>query len=556
MEGVAFKPRAYEKIAEVLGSFDEDLANIYKKGGLKALQDIPGVGKSSAEKIEEYIKTGKIGAHEELKKKMPVNLAELAGIEGLGPKKIKHLYEKLGIRTLKDLDTAVKTGKVKGLSGFGEKSAGRIGQGIAFRKTGSSRFILGYIYASIDKIREKLSKIDGVSAVTLAGSMRRRRDTVGDADILAVASDDRKIMDAFASLKDVVSVVAKGETKTSVKLLSGMNVDLRVVGPDSYGAALNYFTGSKAHNIALREIAVEKGYKLNEYGLFKGNKQIAGKNEEEIYKALGLNYIEPELRENLGEIELSKKGKLPALVEYRDIQGDLQIQTDWTDGKNTIEEMAEAAVKLGRKYILITDHTKRLAMTNGLDEKRLLKQMAEIDRINNSFKKRKIDFTILKGSECDILKDGSLDLPDAILSKLDVVGASVHSYFKLTLEEQTKRIKRAMSNPNVDIIFHPTGRIINRREPYQVDMDELIRHARATRTVMEINSFPERADLKDEYIRKCVDLGVKLAINSDAHSVHHLKFLEFGTWQARRGWAKKSDIINALPVKEMLKILK
>jgi DNA polymerase (family 10) len=359
-------------------------------------------------------------------------------------------------------------------------------------------------------------------------------------------------------MPEVARILAKGPTKSSVTLDIGLDSDLRVVEGAAYGAALNYFTGSKDHNIALREIAVKKGLKLNEYGLWKDKKRIAGRTEEEIYKALGLSFVPPEMRENTGEIELAmrqgrQRGLGMQLVGYGDILGDLQVQTSWTDGADSIDVMARAAIKAGLKYFAVTDHTKRLAMTGGLDEKKILKQMAEIDRLNEKFAGK---VRILKGSECDILKDGSLDLPDRVLSLLDVVGISVHSNFDLGREEQTARIMRAMENENADILFHPTGRVLGRREAYDVDMDAIIRHAKKTGTVLEIDAYPDRLDLKDEYIRKCADSGVKMSIDSDAHSASHFEFLEYGIANARRGWAKKSDIINTRDADKMLKLLK
>jgi DNA polymerase (family 10) len=344
----------------------------------------------------------------------------------------------------------------------------------------------------------------------------------------------------------------QGKTKSMVKLRNGMDVDLRVVEKESFGAALNYFTGSKDHNVTLRRIAQEKGLKLNEYGLFCGSKRIAGKTEEGVYKALGLAYVAPELRENQGEIEAAKKGELPDLVGYGDLHGDLQTQTTWTDGSNSIEEMAAEAKRLGLEYIAITDHTKSLAMTGGSDERKLLKQMAAIDKINQSLKGIKI----LKGAEVNINKDGTLDIKDEVLAKLDVVGVAVHSHFNLPRKEMTERITRAMRNPHADILFHPTGRVIQKREPYDVDMDAIIKTAKETGTVLEIDAYPDRLDLKDEHVRKVVQAGVKLVIDSDAHSVNHIRFLEFGIAQARRGWAEKKDVINTKPLKEFLKCLK
>jgi len=553
MQGVAFKPRAYEKVAETIGSLQEEVAGIYKKGGLKAVEKIPGVGVSIAEKIAELVKTGKIKYYEQLKKKTPVNLSELINIEGLGPKHIKKLYQKLKIRNLKDLEKAAKAGKISKLEGFGKKSEENILKGIEFVKKSGGRFILGFVMSDIRVIEDRLKAFKEVKKIKVAGSVRRRKETIGDADILVISDKPKKIMDYFVSMPEVVRVYAHGNTKSAIKLKNGLDVDLRVVPEKSYGAALSYFTGSKDHNVKLREIAIKKGYKLNEYGLFKGKKQIAGRSEEEIYKALGMNYIEPEMREMTGEIGIAG---LPKLIKYNDLKGDLQVQTNWTDGKYSIEEMAKSAIDIGLQYIAITDHTKRLAMTNGLDKKRILKQMAAIDKVNRKLKAKGSKFKVLKGTECDILKDGSLDLPDNVLAKLDVVGVSVHSLFNLSKKEQTERIKRAMKNPNVDIVFHPTGRLINRRKPYQVDIDEIIKTAKETKTILEIDAFPDRLDLKDEYIRKCVQAGVRMSIDSDAHSSSHYPFLEYGIAQARRGWATKNDIINAWPVEKMLKFLK
>jgi len=553
MQEIPFKPRAYEKAAMVIDGLEEEAEETYRHGGLRALEDIPGVGVSIAEKIEELIKTGKVKYYEELKKKTPVDLASLSAIEGLGPKSVKKLYQKLGVRNLEDLEKAAKAGKIAKLEGFGKKSEEKILKGIGFAKKSGGRFVLGTVMPQVRAIEAGLNELPGVEKVTVAGSVRRMKETIGDADILVVSTKPKAIMDHFVSMPEVVSVAAHGETKSSVKIRSGLNIDLRVVPKESYGAALNYFTGSKDHNVALRKIAVAKGWKLNEYGLFKGERRIAGKTEEEVYKMFGMDYIEPELRENTGELEAAKAHKLPDVIGYGELQGDLQVQTSWTDGSDSIEAMAKAAAARGLKYIVITDHTKRLAMTHGLDEKRIAAQWKEIDAVN---KKIGGNIKVLKGSECDILKDGTLDLPDSVLSKLDVVGASVHSFFNLPRSEQTDRVKRAMANPNVDILFHPTGRIINRREAYDIDMEEIIAHAKRTGTILEIDAYPDRSDLKDEYIRKCVEAGVKMSIDSDAHSPTHFPYLEYGIAQARRGWAEKKDIINAWPVEKMLNFLK
>jgi DNA polymerase (family X) len=553
MQGVAFKPRAYEKAAEAIVGLDKDLIQIHKVGGLKALEDISGIGPSIGEKIEEILKTGRLKYYDQLKKKMPVNVSELTAIEGVGPKHVKTLYKKLKIKNLADLEKAARAGKIRKLEGFGEKSEFNILKGIEFLRKSGNRFVLGLIMPQIREIEFRIKNLKEVEELVVAGSIRRRKETVGDADILVISKNPNPIMDYFVAMPEVAHVYAHGETKSAVKLKNGLDVDIRVVPEKSYGAALNYFTGSKDHNVELRRIAIENGWKLSEYGLFKGKKQIAGRNEEGLYKKLGLSYIDPELREMTGEIEAARSGKLPRLVGYGDLRGDLQVQTNWTDGANSIEEMAEEAIKAGLEYIAITDHTKRLAMTRGLDERRIKKQWLEIDKLNKKFAGK---IKILKGTECDILKDGSMDLPDEILAECDVVGASVHSLFNLSKKDQTERIKRAMSNPNVDIIFHPTGRVINRREAYQVDMDELISYAKITKTVMEIDAYPDRADLRDEHIKKCVEAGVKMSIDSDAHAVGHFQYLEYGIAQARRGWAEKKDIINAWPLEKMLKMLK
>lgn len=556
MQDVPFKPRAYEKAAQIVSGTEESIADIYKQGGLKALLNIPGVGASIAEKIEEYLKTGRVKYHEELKKKTPVDLATLSGVEGLGPKSIKKLYQKLGVKTLDDLEKAALAGKISKLAGFGEKSEENILKGIEFLRKSGGRRLLGDALPEIRRMVEILRRVPGVEKLVVAGSVRRWKETIGDVDILAVSDKPKAIMDYFVNMPQAVRVYAHGETKSAIKIASGLDVDLRVVPAESYGAALNYFTGSKDHNIALRQIAIKKGYKLNEYGLFKGKRWVAGKTEEELYNALGMDYIPPEMRENMGEIELAEKHTLPKLVGYGDLRGDLQVQTDWTDGNASILQMAKAAMARGLAYIAITDHTKHLAMTHGLDEKRILKQMAEIDEVNRKLKTLNPAFKVLKGSECDILKDGSLDLPDSVLAKLDVVGASVHSYFNLPKREQTERIKRAMRSRHVDIIFHPTGRVIGRRAPYEVDMAALIKTAEETGTVMEVDAYPDRLDLKDEHIRECVENGVRLAIDSDAHAANHFDYLEYGVAQARRGWAEKKDVINTWPLEKMLKMLK
>ncbi len=559
MENIQFKPRAYEKVASAVESLDESVYDIYKKEGLKGLKNIPNVGESIAEKIEEIVKTGRLKYYEELKKRTPIDLKGLEKIEGLGPKGIRKLYKEIGIKNLDDLEKAAEAGKIRELDGFGKKAEENILKGIEFAKQSGSRFILGYAMTEISEVIEGIKSLKEVQKIKVVGSARRKKETIGDIDILVQSDSPKPIMNYFVGMPGVVRVYDHGENKSNIRHKNGMDMDLRILPEESFGAALLYFTGSKEFNIELRKIAVKKGEKLNEYGLFKEirnkkEKRIAGKTEEEVFEKLDMQYIEPEMRENQGEIELALRNKLPKLIGYGDLKGDLQIQTNWTDGSNTIEEYAKEAIKLGLEYILITDHTKRLAMTGGLDEKGLLKQIKAIDKANEKFKNK--NFRILKGSEVDILKDGTLDIKDEVLKKLDIVGASVHSYFNLSREEQTKRLIKAMENKNVDIIFHPTGRIINRRKAYDLDIDEIIKTAKRTKTVLEIDAYPDRLDLKDEHIKKCVDAGVKLAIDSDAHAIPHMHYLKWGIAQARRGWAIKNDIINAHPLGKLLKFLK
>jgi DNA polymerase (family 10) len=552
MEGDKFRPRAYEKIAHAIESLDEPLADVYHRGGIKAVAEIPGVGKSTAEKIATLIDTGSLPYYEELRGKTPVDITALAAIEGLGPKMIKSLYDHLGVRTIDDLEAAAEAGKVRHLPHFGEKSEQKILKGIAFVKKSGGRVPLGEALPLVSELAERLRAVSGVKRLEVAGSIRRRKETIGDGDLLVVSGEPERVMDALAGLPEVADVIAHGPTKTSVKLRSGMDVDMRVVPAESFGAALLYFTGSKAHNIVLRKMAIAKGLKLSEYGVFHGEKSIAGRTEEEVYAALGLPYIPPELREDLGEIDAALAGTLPDLIDYADLRGDLQTQTNWTDGANSIEDMAREAKRHGLQYVAVTDHTKGLAMTGGCDEKKLRKQMAAIDELNT----KGLGIRLLKGAEVNINKDGTLDIDDETLAMLDVVGVAVHAHFNLSRDDQTRRVVRAMENPHADILFHPTGRLIGKREAYDIDIDEVIKTAKRTGTVLEIDAFPDRMDLKDEHARKAVEAGVKLVIDSDAHHTNHFGVLHYGVAVARRGWVRKSDVLNTRPVGEFLKGLK
>ncbi len=551
MEGATFKPRAYQKAAETVQAMEAPVAVLFSKGGVKEVETIPGVGKSIAEKIGEFIQTGKVAYLEEMKARRPIDLMELTAIEGVGPKTAGTLYDTLGIRTLADLEKAARQGKIRSLRGFGEKSEAEILRGIQFLRQHRGRFPLGEVLPLATEIEERLRQVGGVEKVALAGSILRRKESVGDADIVVVSKDSQSVMDFFVSMPEVAHVHGQGSTKSSVRLRDGMDVDLRVVPKNSFGAALNYFTGSKAHNVHLRRIAQQRGLKLNEYGLFKGEKAIAGRTEEELYRALDLPFIAPELREDRGEIEAGREGRLPRLIGYGELRGDLQTQTSWTDGQHTIEEMAQAAKQMGLEYIAITDHTISLAMM-GMDEAKLAQQMKAIDQLNRRLR----GIRVLKGAEVNIKMDGSLDIGDALLSRLDVVGAAVHSHFHLAQKEMTERLCRAMKNPHVDILFHPTGRVLLKREPYDVDMDEIIRVARETGTVLEIDAIPDRLDLKDEHIRKAIEAGVKLVIDSDAHATGHFEFLHYGIAQARRGWATARDVLNTQPLEPFLASLK
>ncbi|MDP3015184.1 MAG: DNA polymerase/3'-5' exonuclease PolX [bacterium] len=553
---VPFKSIALKKAAVNLESLNEDAGNIYKKGGLKALMEIPGVGKGIAFKIEEYLKTGKIKELTALKKKTPVDLGELIGVEGLGTKKISILYKVLGIKNLKDLEKAAQARKIAPLFGFGEKTEKNILEGIAFLKRSRGRFLLGEILPKVKEIEAALKNLKETERVEACGSVRRKKETIGDVDFLVASNKPGKIMDFFVSLPGVVKIWGKGATKASVRLKDGFDMDIRVVPRKSYGAALQYFTGSKEHNIVLRKIAINKGYKLSEYGLFKGSKMIAGESEKEIYEKLGLEWIPPEMRENTGEIELALRKKLPKLVELQDIKGDLHYHSNWDGGTESIKEMVEEAVKMGYEYIGVSDHTKFLRIEHGLDEKQLVQQRKEIDKINSKLKTQNSKLRILHGCEANILADGSIDIKDEALAKLDFVIAGVHSQMKMSKEKMTERIIKAMKNPNVDIISHPTGRILKQRDEYEIDFDEILKAAKETGAILEINANPYRLDLNGQNIRRAKEAGVKMIINTDAHHKDHLRFMEYGVSQARRGRAEKIDIVNCWSAEKALKMLK
>jgi len=552
MEDVPFKPQAYKKAAIILDNLEEDVSDVYSKGGKKALIDLSGVGKSMAEKIEEYLKTEKIKYYEELKKKNPVDIDELIAIEGIGPKTIKTFYKKLGIKNVEDLERAIKNHEIASLPGFKEKTEENILTGIKFLKRNRGRFLLSEILPEAEEIKNKLKELKEVEKISIAGSFRRRKETVGDIDILVVAKKSEKVMDFFVNLSDVVKIWGKGKTKSSVRMKGGFDVDLRVVNKKSYGSALQYFTGAKDHNITTRRIAIKKGLKLNEYGVFRGKKMVAGWNEKGVYKKLGLSWITPELREDRGEIEAARKNNLPKLIELKDIKGDLHCHSEWDGGNHSIREMAEAAINRGYQYLGISDHTKFLRIENGLDEKKLERQRKEIEKLNKKFK----NFKILQGAEVNILKDGFLDISNEALEKLDYAIAGVHSSFKISKEEMTKRIIKAMSNPFINIISHPTGRILKERDQYDIDIDKIFEAAKKYEVFLEINSSPKRLDLNDVNVKKAIDYGLKLTINTDSHHKDQLRYMKFGIMQARRGWVKKEDIINTFSLEKIAKLFK
>jgi DNA polymerase (family 10) len=568
MEGVAFKPYAYSKVAITLENLEEDVEEIYKKGGMKALEEIPGVGKNIAEKIEEYLKTGKIRYYQKLKKKTPIKLDEIIRVEGMGPKKAKILYQKLKIKNLKDLEKAAKAHKIAPLFGFGKKTEKNILEAIKFLKKSKGRFLLGEIMPFVKNVLERLEKLKEVKKISSAGSVRRMKETIGDVDILVISQKPEKVMDFFVSMPEVVKIWSKGPTRSSVRTKDGFDMDLRVVPGKSYGSALQYFTGSKEHNIATRRIAIDKGLKLNEYGVFKvlparisrgetraGEKMIAGKTEQEVYKVIGLPLFPPEMRENEGEIEAAlRQGRgLPKIIDYKDILGDLHCHSDWNGGENSIEEMVQAGQKMGYQYLGIADHTKFLRIEHGLNEKQLGQQRKEIDKLNGKLGSK---FKILQGAETNILSDGSIDIKDEALEKLDYAIAGVHSAMKMESSKMTERIIKAMKNPHIDIISHPTGRLLGQRDEYQIDFDKILRAAKEFKTILEINSSPVRLDIKDTYIKRAKEQGVKMIINTDAHHKDQLKFMEYGISQARRGWAEKKDIVNTQSVNRLLTYFK
>jgi len=558
---VEWKPRAYRKAAQMIENLGEDVEKIYESEGKAGLNEIPGVGEAIADHIAEYLDTGKVEKFEKLKEKAPLGTVELMEIRGLGAKKMKKLSDALGIQTLPDLEDAIKAHKIRRLEGFGEKSEESLSKAVEQYEKSHDRITLGKalplaeeIIAALKSRCESSCRID-FSKIIYTGSLRRLKETIGDIDILAEAGREEasNVMDAFVSLPEVEQIVLKGSTKSSVILKEGTSIDLRVVPPESYGAALQYFTGSKEHNIELRNIAIREGYKLSEYGLYlkDSGQQVAGKSEEEVYNKLGLAWIPPEFRENRGEIEAAAENALPKLVDAGDIRGDLHIHTSYSEGQGSLETMVERAEALGYEYIAITDHSRSQRIANGMEIETLQDQWKEIDEISQNFK-----IKILKGSEVEILRDGSLDYPEEILKELDVVVGAVHSGFSAPERKMTERIVIALENRCLDILAHPSGRLIGKREGYDVNFEKVFEAAAANRKILEINSQPSRLDLDDELILRAKAFDLKFSISTDSHSTADLVFMRYGLGQARRGWLEKEDIVNTYPYSKLNEFLK
>ena len=545
-----FRVRAYRNAAATVENLPQNLEEMVKKGD--DLTSLPAIGNDLAQKINDIVNHKEIDLLKRLEEKNPIDFEELNRIQGLGPRRIKKLYEILNVQNIDDLYHAAEEQKIRNLPGFSKKIEEHILEEIKKIKEKYNRMKISTAEQNALPIVEYLRENRSIQDIEIAGSYRRRKETIGDLDILVTCEDSISVMTHFVNYFDIDEVLSKGDTRSSIILKSGIQVDLRVLPQKSYGAAMLYFTGSKAHNIVIRKLAKQKDWKVNEYGLFSNDDFLAGETEEGIYNKLGLPYIEPELRENRGEFEAAESGNLPELIKLSDIKGDLHTHTNLTDGKNTLEEMAEAAQKLGYKYIANTDHSKRVTVAGGLDEKQVFENIKRTDKLNENFK----DFTILKGIEVDILEDGSLDLSDKVLKELDIVVGAIHYKFNLSREEQTERILRAMDNPYLNILAHPTGRLINEREPYDIDLEKIMQKAKENNCILEINSQPSRLDLNDLNSRKAKEMGVKLVISTDAHSTTQYDFMRFGIGQARRGWIEKHNVINTRNINQLKKIIK
>ena len=544
-----FRVRAYRNASRTIRDLGREVHDMVEAG--ESLSELPGIGKDLAEKIGEIVGTGDSQTRRDLREKTPPALATLLRLPGLGPKRVKALHDALEVQSLEDLGAAAREGRIRDLPGFGEKTEERILRAIEVRREDQGRFKLADAVGPAEALIAYLRAIPGVKRAAVAGSYRRSKETIGDLDIVVAAAPDSDVMDRFVAYGGVVSVLSKGPTRSTVILRSGLQVDLRVVEDESYGAALYYLTGSKAHNIAVRRLGQEQGLKINEYGVFRDERRLAGATEKSVLASVGLAFIPPELREDRGEIEAAASSRLPRLVELEDLRGDLHAHSTLTDGRNTVRAMAEAARARGFEYLAMTEHSRRLTMAHGLDERRLMEQIDAIDRLNEE----PLGITLLKGIEVDILEDGALDLPDGVLGRLDLVVGAVHSRFELPREAQTRRILRAMDHPHFSILAHPTGRLIQQREPYDVDMEQVIRHARQRGCFLELDAQPERLDLTDIHAQMARSEGVLVAVSSDAHSVLDFHNLRFGIGQARRGWLEARDVLNTRPLQELRRLL-
>jgi DNA polymerase (family 10) len=545
-----FRIRAYRNAARIVEALQLDLVACLAAGG--ELPKLPGIGADLDAKIREIAATGTCALFEKLNRQLPSGITDLLHVPGLGPKRVQRLYQDLDVQTPEQLYRAARDGRLRALPGFGEKSELNILQGVEAHLKRPGRYKLAIAAQYAHAYADYLSRSAGVGRVVLAGSFRRMRETVGDIDILVTAAAPAQVMQRFLAYAEVRQVLSRGETRSSVVLHAGIQVDVRVVAEECYGAALHYFTGSKSHNIAVRKLGQERGLKINEYGVFRGNKRIAGETEESVYAAVGLPYIPPELREDRGEIEAARAGELPRLVELDDLRGDLHVHTKASDGHGSMRDMALAASARGLRYLAITEHSRRLRLAHGLDPRRLELQIDEIDRLNAEL----TGIRVLKGIEVDILADGTLDLPDSVLAHLDLVVGAVHSDFQLSRERQTERILKAFEHPHFHILAHPTGRLIERREPYDVDMLRIIRKAKERGRFLELNAHPERLDLLDTHCRMAKDEGVLVCISSDAHSALDFEHLRYGIGQARRGWLEKADVLNTRPLAELQRLLR
>jgi DNA polymerase (family 10) len=545
-----FRVRAYRTAARTVGELARPVLELASEGP-EALEEQPGIGPDLAATIRALARSGSCPVLRELRGKVPRGLPELLRIRGLGPRRVRLLHHRLGIASIADLDRALRAGQVRRLRGFGARSEARLIHELSVRQTAGRRLLRAIAAQYAEPLVAYLARSPGVEQVEIAGSYRRRMETVGDLDLLATGNSRARIVSRFLAYPDVEEVLSRGETGASVRLRSGLQVDLRVLRPDSYGAGLYYFTGSRAHNIALRRLALERGLKLNEYGVFRGRRRVAGRTERDIARALGLAWIPPELREDRGELEAARARRLPKLVELGDIRGDLQCHTTASDGRDTLAAMVHAAEARGYDYLAITDHSPALRMVRGLDAAGFRRQGRAIDRLNAHAR-----LVVLKGVEVDILRDGSLDLPDEALAGFDIVVAAIHSHFDLSEPEQTARVVRALRHPAVQILGHPTGRLIGERGPIRLDLEEIFKVAASEGVLLEINAQPSRLDLDDGAARAAIEHGVTLVVNTDAHSAAELGFLRWGVDQARRGWATRSDLANTRTLDGLHKLLR